>query len=135
MDNRHVTLKRGVESVYLAGAGEWLTYGLHGVKQATQGIPDDGFVVLLAHHPEQVHAYAAAGANVVLAGHTHGGQIRIPFLGSPIIPDQGFFPRYTSGLFHVGRTAMYISRGMGSHLPLRINCPHELAFLTLQQSA
>lgn len=134
MDNRHVALERNGDTLYLAGAGEWREYRERGVTQAVRGIPIDGCVVLLAHHPEYMSLYAAAGMNLVLAGHTHGGQIRIPFLGSLLVPDQTyFFPRYDCGLFRDGTTAMYISRGLGlSFLPVRINCPREVAFLTLE---
>ena len=133
LDNRHVAVERGGERLYLAGAGEWTRHGLEGVTMAMADIPEQAFTVLMAHHPAYIDLYAGAGAGLVLAGHTHGGQVRVPFLGSLAGPDQGFLPSYSAGLYAVGSAALYISRGMGeSFLPLRVNCPREVAFLTLE---
>lgn len=135
MDNRHAVIGRKGEKIYLAGAGEWLMHGPHGVERAMMGVPPEGCSVLMAHHPAPIAFYAEAGADFVLAGHTHGGQIRAPFLGALLAPGQGFFPKYSDGMYGVKRTIMYISRGLGqSHLPVRINCPREVAFLTLEPS-
>jgi len=135
MDNRHVELERDGEILYLAGVGEWWAYGRTGLDAAMENIPSEGIVILLAHHPEEMPHYVECGANLVLAGHTHGGQVKLPFVGSLIAPNQGFFPRYPDGLFREGGTAMYVSRGLGlSSLPMRFNCPREVAFLTLKRA-
>lgn len=72
------------------------------------------------------------GLLLVLTGHAHGGQIRLPFLGGLYAPDQGFFPKYTAGVHHRDGTDMVVSRGPGdSLLPLRINNTPELVTVTL----
>ena len=72
--------------------------------------------LVLAHRPELYPIYADAGADVVLSGHAHGGQIRV--FGIPVFsPGQGVFPRYTSGIYHVGRSLLYVSRGLGNTIP------------------
>ena len=77
-------------------------------------------------------AYAASGADLVLCGHVHGGQIRIPFAGGLLNPDIGFFPEYSAGLYKRGRTQMVVSRGLGnSILPVRVNDRPELVAVTL----
>lgn len=81
--------------------------------------------ILLVHEPQNLKFYSNAGMDFVFSGHAHGGQIRIPFIGGVIAPDQGFFPEYTEGLYQSENTTMVVSRGLGnSILPVRIgNCP------------
>ena len=83
------------------------------------------FTVLLSHRPELFNVYADYNLDLVLTGHTHGGQFRLPFVGAVIAPDQGLFPKYDAGLYTKGETNMIISRGIGnSVLPFRFNnCP------------
>ena len=91
------------------------------------------FTVLLSHRPELLDLYGAAGVDLVFAGHAHGGQWRLPGLGGLIAPMQGFFPKYTDGVHTSGRTAMYISRGLGNSLiPIRIFNRPELVVVELQ---
>jgi len=133
MDNRSVTLERNGQSIRIAGVGEHKFYGNAGLKAALQGVSEDDFTLLLSHHPEQMDAFTQKKVDLVLAGHTHGGQIRLPFMGAIFAPTQGMFPRYISGLYQEDRTAMYISRGLGSStFPIRRDCPPEMAFLTLE---
>lgn len=135
MDNRHTSIEHGGKTIYLAGAGESDHYGISGLEEAMRSIPDDGFVILLSHHPEHMADFVSHGANLVLSGHTHGGQVKLPFIGGIAVPDQDLFPPYLEGLYREGHTTMYISRGLGlSMYPVRINCPPELPFLTLQSA-
>jgi len=88
--------------------------------------------LLLSHRPEKLQLYANAGIDLVFSGHAHGGQFRIPFVGGLIAPDQGLFPRYTSGLHTEGDTSMIVSRGLGnSIIPVRIWNRPELVVVTL----
>lgn len=94
----------------------------------------EGFRILLAHRPELFPLYAESHMNIVFSGHAHGGQIRLPLLGSLFAPDQGFFPEYTNGDYHQGSTTMYVSRGLGNSLfPLRVHNRPELIMVTLRQ--
>ena len=81
--------------------------------------------ILLAHHPEQIEIYSQYGFDLVYSGHAHGGQGRLFGLGL-IAPDQGFFPKYTSGLYEENRTKLIVSRGIGNSIaPVRIfDRPH-----------
>lgn len=93
----------------------------------------DKYCVLLSHRPELFDTYAEKGLDLVLTGHAHGGQIRLPFIGGVIAPNQGFFPKYTSGIWEEEKTSMVVSRGIGnSVLPFRINNRPELVVITLK---
>ena len=77
--------------------------------------------IVLAHEPQYLQNYANAGADLVLTGHAHGGQIRLPFVGGIVAPDQGFLPEYTSGKYNRADTEMIVSRGLGnSIIPVRL---------------
>ena len=90
------------------------------------------YTILLCHRPELFDTYVSSQVNLVLSGHTHGGQFRFPFIGGLIAPNQGFFPKYDAGLFTEGNTNMIISRGLGnSVIPLRFNNRPELIVIEL----
>ena len=90
--------------------------------------------ILVSHRPEILHLYAAAEMDLVLTGHVHGGQFRIPGVGGLFAPDQGFFPRFDAGVFHDKRTTMVISRGLGgSIIPVRIFNRPELVLIELAE--
>lgn len=90
------------------------------------------YTILLCHRPELFDTYVSSHIDLVLSGHTHGGQFRFPLIGGLIAPDQGFFPKYDAGLFTEGNTNMIISRGLGnSIIPLRFNNRPELILVEL----
>lgn len=91
--------------------------------------------ILLAHEPQMLLEYARANVDMVLCGHAHGGQIRIPFTNIGFVaPDQGLLPKYTSGEYKKNATTMYVSRGLGnSILPLRIFNQPEIVEIVLEK--
>lgn len=102
----------GLEDVNLLGNT------LHTVMNT---VKQDELTILLAHEPQYFSSYASEGVDLVLSGHAHGGQFRLPLLGGVVAPDQGFFPKLTEGMHHNGNTTMIISRGLGnSVIPIRI---------------
>ena len=91
----------------------------------------DVFTILLSHKPQHLENYLEA--DLVLAGHAHGGQIVIPFVGGLLAPGQGYFPKYTKGFYTMENTTMLVSRGIGnSHRVPRIFNMPELVLLTLR---
>lgn len=77
--------------------------------------------VVLAHEPQNLARYAGTGVDLVLSGHAHGGQFRLPFVGGIVAPDQGFLPEYTAGEYYMDGTEMIVSRGLGnSVIPVRL---------------
>lgn len=99
-------------------------------------IPDnDNYKVLLAHRPEYFDVYAGK-VDLVLSGHAHGGQFRIPFIGGLVAPGQGFFPEYYEGSHIKENTEMIVSRGIGnSIIPFRINNKPEIIVAELTKIA
>ena len=97
---------------------------------------DDGFTLLLSHRPELFDTYVKHGMNLVLSGHAHGGQFRLPFVGGLVAPNQGLFPKYDSGLYTDGSINMIVSRGIGnSLLPFRFNNRPEVILIELKATA
>ena len=93
----------------------------------------DGFTILLSHRPELFDTYADQGMDLVLSGHAHGGQFRLPFIGGSVAPNQGLFPEYDAGIYTEDNTNMLVSRGVGnSILPFRINNLPEVILIELQ---
>jgi predicted MPP superfamily phosphohydrolase len=99
--------------------------------QAMEGVPVEAFHLMLAHTPDVVVPAAQYGGDLLLAGHTHGGQVVLPFVGPPLIPSE-YGARYAWGLFDYGAMRMEVTRGIGMVPPrVRFNCPPEVALLTL----
>lgn len=127
-DGAHIRIA-GLDDPAFRGAGP---------EAALRMLEDDSYcTLLLTHRPEYFTDYAQSGMELVLAGHAHGGQIRLPFLGGLIAPHQGLFPVYDAGLYttctEAGKTSMYVSRGLGNSLfPLRIHNRPELVLLRLR---
>ena len=93
----------------------------------------DSFTVLLSHRPECFEQYAEADVDLVLSGHAHGGQFRLPFIGGLVAPNQGLFPKYDAGLYTDENTNMIVSRGIGnSIISFRINNRPEVMLIELQ---
>ena len=139
--NEAEDIGRGGERIRLAGIDDpsFIRTGETAEERAAaelEQLGDGGgtFTVLLAHRPELVEVYAEYGAGLVLSGHAHGGQVRLPLLGGLYAPGQGLLPEYDSGLYSLGETQMVVSRGLGNSVaPLRVNNRPELVIVTLSR--
>jgi predicted MPP superfamily phosphohydrolase len=131
--NRHISLRFGGESLYVAGVDDY-GYGAD-LRRAVRGVPQNSATVLLAHNPRVIHLASRNNVSLVLSGHTHGGQVNIPLLGTVY----GRSPerlRYKIGWDRMGATQIYVSRGIGTIvLPWRLRCPAEITHLELLQGA
>lgn len=95
---------------------------------------NDYYSILLSHRPELIKLYAESNIDLVFSGHAHGGQIRLPFIGGLISPNQGWWPQYTSGIYEEDDTKMIVSRGLGnSIIPQRIFNRPEIIVVTLSR--
>lgn len=117
-----VQIRKGNDSITLVGLNDESLGGSTLKRILTTEDNPTNFELLLAHEPQYLENYSDAGVDLVLTGHAHGGQFRIPFVGGGLVaPDQGFFPKYTEGMHVMGDTTMIISRGLGnSIIPVRL---------------
>jgi predicted MPP superfamily phosphohydrolase len=131
LTNAHRVMERGGKRLVITGVDD-LTDGKPDLEKALAGLAAPSPpVVLLMHNPNffpKVFA-SAARVDLVLAGHSHGGQVSIPLLGPPVVPVAK--REYTTGLVREGDTQMYVSRGVGMLVKLRLNCRPEVAFVVL----
>ena len=89
--------------------------------EVIKDIDMDRYNIVLRHSPTDVENILSGNEDLILSGHTHGGQVRLPFIGSVVVPGQGFFPKYDKGLFFIDDTALYIDSGIGySTIPVRL---------------
>ncbi len=96
---------------------------------------EEDYKILLSHRPEVFNTYVEKNINLVLCGHAHGGQFRLPFLGGMVAPNQGLFPKYDSGIYEKESTTMIVSRGIGnSIIPIRFNNRPEAVMIVLYSS-
>jgi len=130
--NDHLTLSRDGAQLHIAGVNDASYTEKADLAAALNGVPDGSKVILLSHAPAIMRDPLAQRASLVLSGHTHGGQVVLPGIGPIYVPSR-LGRRYSSGLFRIGQTQLFITRGLGEVVPpLRINCPPEMAVLTLR---
>jgi len=130
--NQNVVLRRGGDRIWLVGTDDPY-FGHADLDASFKGVPNTAFALVLTHAPEACKELAERpAARLVLAGHTHGGQVRFPFIGAVHVPSR-YGTRFAHGLFKLGDTFFYVNAGMGmSHLPVRFLCRPELTVLTLK---
>lgn len=123
------TLERGKERLVLGGAGDlWEDRLL--IDQAFAASEENDCRLLLSHNPDSVDTAFKTPLALTVSGHTHGGQVRLPFYGPPVLPVQN--KRYASGLIAAEKSKLFISRGIGWAIyPVRFNCFPEIALLEL----
>ncbi len=128
--NQGVTLSVGRDNIYLAGLDD-VWSGQPDLSAALDGSATDIPVILLAHEPDFADMSALDGrVSLQLSGHSHGGQVRLPGVGAPILPYLG--QKYEQGVYRVNNMWVYTNRGLGViPPPVRLNCPPEITEITL----
>jgi uncharacterized protein len=128
--NAGVPISIGASTLYLAGLDDGWS-GQPDLDTALASAPPNAPVVVLMHEPDFITQIAADGRVAVqLSGHTHGGQVRLPSIGAPILPRYGQI--YDQGRYRVGESWLYTTRGIGViGPPVRFNCRPEVSLLTL----
>ncbi|MGA8597720.1 MAG: metallophosphoesterase [Bryobacteraceae bacterium] len=125
-------IKRGHASISFIGVDDPYDYKCDDLESALASIPDDKFKILLAHAPELYDQAAEKAIHLYLCGHTHGGQIRIPWVG-PVIRNSACPRSYSHGYWRHKGMQGYTSAGIGcSTLPVRFNCPPEIVLIELR---
>ena len=131
--NTSIPLERGSGRIWLAGIDDLLR-GTPRIDLTLQGIPPDETTILLAHEPDYADQVSLLPVDLQLSGHSHGGQIWIPGIGAPWLPEMSH--RYPRGLYKVGDLTLYTNMGIGTiRAPIRINCPPEVTVITLRSGA
>ena len=130
--NESAVISRGNQCLYLAGIDDAHLYRTHDIEKAASQIPANSFSILLSHTPEIYKQAARANFDLLLSGHTHGGQICLPG-GIPIILFSRLPRRMGAGRWEYGNMIGYTSVGLGSSLvPIRFNCLPEITLHHLQ---
>lgn len=142
LDDERIELEQSGEIIALLGVNDpsFQTDYLFGdsetvMKSKLKEISDteNEFTILLSHRPELFEVYAENNMDLVLSGHAHGGQFRLPFVGGLVAPNQGLFPKYDAGLYTEENTNMIVSKGIGnSILPFRFNNRPEVILIELK---
>jgi predicted MPP superfamily phosphohydrolase len=123
--NKYISIQKGTDSLILAGIDDPEYANRAFIKHNTKFISkeldstiakvnENIFKILLTHRPEQLELYSRYNIDLIFAGHAHGGQIRLPFLGGIYVPNQGLLPKYTSGKYLLDNSTMIVSRGLGN---------------------
>lgn len=131
LDNQAVKLTKNGEHIWLVGVDDPYL-GRDRLNEALSQINDSAPRLLMAHAPNVFPLAVKSGIDLLMVGHTHGGQVRLPIVGAVIVPGQGLFPEWDYGLFSSGKTRMVITAGLGeSVLPIRFNIRPEIVLITL----
>ena len=144
LEDEAIQLEQGDEEVTLVGLSDpdfTVNGDMFGEVPAMVGTKlgeltdiEDSYTILLSHRPELFETYADCEIDLVLSGHAHGGQFRLPFVGGLIAPNQGIFPKYDAGLYTEDNTNMIVSRGIGnSVIPFRFNNRPEIVLVELKK--
>jgi predicted MPP superfamily phosphohydrolase len=136
--NEGVTLQRGADSIALLGIDDTgrPEHASSMMAAARQGAPRPDTSLLLSHRPYFLAEASARNVDLMISGHTHGGQIVFARLGDISITPAQLFSPYVWGKYTKGNTQMFVTRGIGTvGLPVRMNCPPELVLLTLTRAS
>jgi hypothetical protein len=130
--NQSVPIERDGTRFWLAGVNDVLSYTAD-LAKTLQRVPTGEATILLAHEPDFADEASRFPIDLQLSGHSHGGQIRIPFLPPLYLPTMA--KKYVLGTYRVGPLALYTNGGLGTiTVPIRLNCPPEITLLTLRHS-
>jgi predicted MPP superfamily phosphohydrolase len=131
LTNKVHTLARGEGQLHFAGVDDILL-GLPDLPAVLAKLPGSGAAILLVHEPDFADVSSMTGSfDLQISGHSHGGQVVLPLIGPPALPQQG--TKYINGLYRVGRMLQYTNRGVGMTAPyIRFNCRPEITVFTLK---
>jgi uncharacterized protein len=133
LTNQNTELRRGADVLQLAGVDDW-GWGKADFKRAMQGVDTARPSLLLSHEPMALDVPETRGVSLILSGHTHGGQIRLPLVGAPAAYVWEHL-KYLRGSYESEGTQLYVSRGTGViGVPVRIGAPPEVAVIRLQRA-
>jgi uncharacterized protein len=133
LNNAVSAIWRGEDTLNFAGVDDVME-GKDRLEQVLAQLPSESCSILLAHEPDFADSSSATGRfDLQISGHSHGGQVVLPLIGPPVLPEFG--QKYPSGLYQVGNMFQYTNRGVGMTLPyVRLNCRPEITVFTLEST-
>lgn len=131
LDNDVLTLAKGESLLHICGVDD-VWWGRPDLSEVLSRLPTAGSAVLMAHEPDYADVSSVTGRfDLQISGHSHGGQVVLPFIGPPVLAYLG--EKYPSGLYRVGNMYQYTNRGLGTTTPhIRFNCRPEITVFTFQ---
>ncbi|GAB3789722.1 metallophosphoesterase [Virgibacillus kimchii] len=120
LNNQHIKIITKQMEINLAGIDDASTEH-EDMEKTFSGLEEELYTILLSHSPSTIKKYPDIPADLILSGHTHGGQVRLPLIGAVVAPGQGLFPKFDKGVFEIGENRyLYIDSGLGTSLaPVR----------------
>ncbi len=131
--NQSLPLQRDGARLWITGLDDVME-GRPDLERSLRGLPPDEPAVVLVHEPDYADRVARYPVDLQLSGHSHGGQIRLPLIGAPFLPQLA--RKYPWGLRRIGPLTLYTNVGLGTiRIPARLNCPPEVTLFTLRVAA
>lgn len=137
LDNKSAIISKGNSSIQLAGLKHWgaisCKWTPYYIEKNLAPLDDNTFGILLNHRSDMLSYFTNSNYSLILSGHTHGGIIRLPYVGGVFNNDATLFPKYDSGVYTEGKTTLIVSRGLGnSNIIPRIYNPPEVVNIILK---
>jgi len=136
LENEKITIDMNGGKLEIIGLRDYATLKSQNFKpfyEVFEKEEKEGFRIVLEHQPQIIEMLSDYDNLLVLSGHTHGGQIRLPFMKTIYAPNQGFFPKWGDGLYESGKNMLYISRGIGTTIfPIRFFNRPEIAIIEIE---
>lgn len=131
LDNQSKVIDVNGDKINIAGMGFYASK--EDYEKTIDNIDDNNYTILLSHGPNRPIEYSSGMEDLILSGHTHGGQVRLPLIGAIVAPGQRFFPEYDKGTFDLGNTILYIDSGLGNSVfPIRFLNRVQISNITIQ---
>lgn len=131
LKNKSVVIEE--KGVNILGVGDAYS-GNDNLEQSIAGLDMSKYNLMLTHSPNIIARQGLDDIDLIICGHTHGGQLRIPFIGALLAPGQGWFPKYDKGIFEVGSGKLYIDSGVGcSGVNMRLLNQSQITFIEIKK--
>lgn len=131
LDNDNELININGEDVNILGLNFFAS--IDDYKKVVKELNQKNYIILLSHSPNRPIAYTIGIEDLILSGHTHGGQVRLPLIGAIVAPGQGYFPKYDKGVFELDNSILYIDSGLGNSVfPIRFFNRVQISNITIK---
>ncbi|KPH71354.1 metallophosphoesterase [Oceanobacillus caeni] len=135
LSNKNIELEKNGSTFHIIGIDDVSTER-ENMEEAFYQVNDQVYNILLSHSPSVIQKYADLPVDLVLSGHTHGGQVRLPLIGAIVAPDEGLFPHLQKGIYNIkDNSFLYIDSGLGTTaLPIRFLNQSQISLITIRSN-